>query len=286
MMHLAPDGLVLHTGPESEAFFVDVSGSGAILGGPARSPAMNGSGNSILYAEGKVLVVGGGDPPRATAEVIDLTAPAPAWRPVAPMAHPRVLQNAVILADGKVLVTGGTSGAGFNNRIGAVREAELWEPETETWQELAPQSVPRLYHSVSVLLADGRVLSGGGGSPPASNGGTDNLDAEVFSPPYLFRGARPVIQGAPDQAAWDQTITVQTTHAAHIARVNLIRLTSVTHSTNMEQRLARPSFTATADALDVHVPANPHLLPAGHYLLFIVDHTGVPSEGRVIRIGS
>src|SRR5262245_52748521 len=98
------------------------------------------------------------------------------------MAHARRQQNAVILPDGKVLVTGGTSGTGFNNRIGAVREAELWDPDTETWQELAPQSVPRLYHSVSVLLADGRVLSGGGGSPPADNGGTDNPNAEIFSP--------------------------------------------------------------------------------------------------------
>ena len=33
-----------------------------------------------MYAPGKVLVMGGGDPPTNTAEVIDLNQPSPTWR--------------------------------------------------------------------------------------------------------------------------------------------------------------------------------------------------------------
>ena len=46
-------------------------------------------GSSVMYDDGKVLVMGGGDPPTNTAEVIDLNAPKPAWRSVASMAFVR-----------------------------------------------------------------------------------------------------------------------------------------------------------------------------------------------------
>ena len=41
--------------------------------------------------------------------------------------------------------------------------AELWDPGTETFTALAPMGAPRTYHSVAVLMLDGRVFSGGGG---------------------------------------------------------------------------------------------------------------------------
>ena len=73
-----------------------------------------------MYDDGRVLVMGGGNPPTNTAEVIDLNASTPAWRAVASMAFARRQLNATILPDGKVLVTGGTSGPGFNNLDTAV----------------------------------------------------------------------------------------------------------------------------------------------------------------------
>jgi len=285
MMHLAPDGRVFHTGPSPSTFFVDASGNGAIVNGPSRTSSFNDYGTSVVYGEGKIMVIGGGDPPQASVEVIDLNDARPAWRNVAPMRQARRQHNAVILADGKVLVTGGTSGPGFNNFIGAVLEAELWDPDTETWQVLASQTVARLYHSVSVLLPDGRVLSGGGGHPSADNGGTDNPNAQIFSPPYLFQGPRPVVESAPAQATWGETVRIQSPDAARIARVHLIRRSSVTHSTNMDQRLSRPAFSADADGLEVTISSEPNLLPPGPYLLFLVDENGLPSEGHGIQIG-
>ena len=46
-------------------------------------------------------------------------------------------------------------------------------------------SVPRLYHSGALLLPDGRVfVSGSGGDP----GVTDQKSAQIYSPPYMFKG--------------------------------------------------------------------------------------------------
>ena len=37
----------------------------------------------------------------------------------------------------------------------------MFDPETQTWTELAEQAKGRTYHNTAVLLADGRVLVGG-----------------------------------------------------------------------------------------------------------------------------
>ena len=107
------------------------------------------------------------------------------------MANARRQLNATLLPDGKVLVTGGSSGPGFDDSSNPVFPAEIWDPATKMWSTMASLSVLRGYHSTAVLLPDGRVLSAGGGQfsqfPPASP------SAEIYSPPYLFRGPRPTI---------------------------------------------------------------------------------------------
>ena len=109
--------------------------------------------------------------------------------------------------------------------------------------------------------------------------------AEVFSPPYLFKGARPTMSGVPSGIAYGQRFSVQTADAASISKVTLIRLGSVTHAFDMNQRLATLSFTRTATGLDITPPANGSLAPPGHYMLFIVKN-GVPSVGSVVWLSS
>ena len=132
-------------------------------------------------------MVGGGDPPRTSAETIDLNVASPAWTQAAPMKYPRRQHNATSLADGTVLVTGGTSSPGFNDATNAVLPAELWNPATKQWTALAAMKVARCYHSTALLLPDGRVLSAGGGKPPAT-GSSGQLERRDLLAPVSFAG--------------------------------------------------------------------------------------------------
>jgi hypothetical protein len=202
------------------------------------------------------------------------------------MAYARKHANSTILPDGTVLVTGGSNTSAFNDAAGAILAAELWDPSTERWTKLASAQVPRIYHSTALLLPDGRVVSAGGGRPKAKNGGANNTNCEIFEPPYLFRGARPSVTDAPAKAALGAEIQVSTPDAAAIAQVTLVRLGSVTHTFNMNQRFNRLSFSKGSGKLTVSLPSDPRRLLPGHYLLFALNEQGVPSVGRVIGIAT
>lgn len=221
--------------------------------------------------------IGGGDPPTATAEVIDLNAPTPAWRSVGSMSIQRRQMNATLLPDGKVLVTGGVSGPGFNDTATPVFTAEMWHPATEQFTILASMAVGRWYHSTAALLPDGRVISAGGDNNP---------NGEVYSPPYLFRGTRPAITSAPASVGYGQTFFVGTPNGASVTKVHWVRHTSVTHANNMDQRLNRLTFTQAAGGLNVTAPASSSLCPPGPYLVFLLNASGVPSVGRTIQINN
>ena len=135
--------------------------------------------------------------------------------------------------------------------------------------------MPRLYHSAATLLPDGRVFS---------TGGNDYATPESFSPPYLFKGARPTMSGVPATIGYGQHFGVQSPDAAAIRKVTLIRITSVTHAFNMNQRLNVLSFTPGSGTLDIVAPATANVAPPGHYLLFLVNANGVPSVGGVVRL--
>jgi hypothetical protein len=282
-MHVAPNGLVFNSGPNQNTDYLNTSGGGfwsALTGtlfGRERS-----AGTSVMYAPGKVAILGGGDPPTNTAEVIDLNVGSPAWRLANPMIHARRQVNSTLLPDGMVLVTGGTSFGGFNNEAGAVLSPEMWDPATGWWATIGPMRVPRLYHSVALLLPDGRVLSAGGGN----GGGTDYPDAEVYSPPYLFKGLRPTIRSVSSRVGYGQRFFIWTSEAASVARVTLIRLSSVTHSYNQNQRFN--DLTATLErstgGVYVRAPASRSECPPGHYMLFILNGAGVPSVARIIQV--
>jgi len=274
-MHLTPNGQVFASGPSQVTRYLDTTGSGSWSVVANSVYGVRDYGSSVLYDDGKVLIIGGGDPPTNTAEVIDLNAGTPAWRAVAPMTYKRRQINATLLPDGTVLVTGGSSSPGFNEPAGAVYAGELWNPVTETWTTVASFTQYRGYHSFTLLLPDGRVLSGGGDA---------SMSAEVYSPRYLFKGARPVIMSAPGSVSYGQRFFVRTADAAQISGVSLLRLSSVTHAFNMEQRINRLAFSVATDGLDVAGPMNSNLSPPGYYMLFILNSSGVPSVAKIVRV--
>jgi hypothetical protein len=281
MMFVVPDGRVVDVGPDTTTRLLDTRGTGSWSFVANRNHGFRDYGTAAMYAPGKILVVGGGDPPQASAEVIDLNAANPSWRTVASMSVARRHHTSTLLPDGTVLVTGGTAGAGHNNPDAPTLSAELWDPATEAWTTLASGTVPRLYHSAALLLADGRVVVMGG------ERGADDVEpaVEIFSPPYLFKGPRPAMGGAPAQVAYGQRFTVQSAEAAGIAKVTLIRLSTVTHAFNMDQRINVLPFTPGTGALDITAPANANLAPPGFYMLFLVDANGVPSVGSIVQLG-
>ncbi len=248
-MFLAPNGKVFLAGFPQTTRYLDVSGTGTWTTVGDRQVADRTMGSAVMYAPGKILYVGGGDPPTSSAEVIDLNQGSPSWRSVAGMAFARRQLNATILADGQILVTHGTSGAGFNNVAGAVRAAELWNPATESWSTMAEESRPRIYHSTALLLPDARVLASGSGEGGGVLLENSDFSAQVFTPPYLFNAdgtlaARPSISSAPSRISYGGSFSVETPDAGSVVRGTLVRLSSVTHAFNQSQLIYPLTFVA------------------------------------------
>lgn len=283
---VAPNGMVFYAGELQQTSYLDPSGSGTWLPLASSNYGRRDYGSAVMYSPGKVLIVGGSDPadgpPTKTAEVIDLDQMTPSWRYTASMSYPRRQLNATLLFDGEVLVTGGTSSAGFSDPAGAVHAAELWNPTSERWTLLASGQVNRVYHSTTLLLPDGRVLHAGSGDGP---GLPRELNAELFSPPYLFRDQRPVITGGPGVVSYGQDFSLMTPDAARVVRVTLVRLGSVTHAFDQSQRFIELSFQRTAGGLTVSAPVSGSVAPPGPYMVAILNSAGVPSLARTILLG-
>lgn len=291
-LHVVGEGRVFCAGRRAACFELDPRGAGAWSPAASSGYGERAYGSSAMYAPGRILITGGMPPdrgvpptipPTTTTEVIDANQPSPAWRSVAPMALPRRHVNLTLLPDGGVLATGGTGGPGTNNPIPPALAAERWDPITETWATLAEMTAPRLYHSVALLLPDGRVMCAGGGQP-SPPGHLHRKEAEIFSPPYLFRGPRPVLTAAPASVRYGETFLVETPSGAMVDAVRLIGLSSVTHAFNASQRVVPLDPVVASGGLWVTVPGDSALCPPGPYLMFLVTADGVPSEARVVRV--
>jgi hypothetical protein len=247
-------------------------------------------GAAVMYEPGRVMKSGSAadvdlatSPAVNTTYVLDMNQPSPTWRATEPMEFPRAHHYLTILPDGSVLTSGGGRSTDGVNLALAVDEAELWSPVTESWTTMASADVPRLYHSTAILLPDGRVLSAGGGrfvGYPNIN----QFGAEFFSPPYLFRGARPQITSVPSTVQYGTTFFVGNAAPADIERVTLVAPGAVTHQMNMQQRFLSLEFAETTGGVNVTVPANPNLAPPGHYMLFLINSRGVPSIASFTQV--
>jgi hypothetical protein len=276
---LAPNGKIFYAGEAGTTRYLNPSGTGSWTTVATRLYGYRDYGSAVMYDQGKILYAGGGHTTN-TAEIIDLNAAAPAWKWTGSMAYPRRHLNATALPTGEVLVTSGSRGTAFNDVAQAVHPAELWSPTTGTWTTLASNSINRSYHSTSILLPDGRVLHAGSGD---GAGAPNETNAELFSPPYLFKGTRPTIAAVPSLVGYGTSFSVSTPQAAAITKVSLIRLGSATHGFDMNQRFRWLSFTRGTGALTVSAPTSRQVTPPGHYMLFILNGNGVPSVARIIR---
>ena len=245
------------------------------------------------------------------------------WRVDSTQKVGRAQENTVLLPTGSMVTVGGA--AGYRNIVGPnnhgedklrwpgddtdmvtvdgqsqtlrsqILRVELYDPQAHTWRLGPPQQHFRTYHSVGLLLPDGRVLSAGdelhedmyrkdpaGGNPDPS---VWIGDAEIYSPPYLFGGARPTIRLAPLAVQHDQTFDVTTPDAATVDRAVVMMPSAVTHGEDMTQRHVDLAIVSKGDGtLTLRAPANGSVAPPGYYMLFLL-RGGVPSTAKFMRIG-
>ena len=305
----AAGGRVFQAGPSDQMNWFETTGAGSTVSAGVRGDAEDAmNGNAVMYDAGKILTLGGAkaygyvDPATGTnpvaatrsARTVDVSGTVPGGPVKAPvvvrqgdMAKARGFLNSVVLPDGTVLATGGQSTVAPFTDTDAQLSAELWSPEARGFRTLAAESVPRTYHSFSLLLQDGRVLTGGGGLTPNSE--INHPDMQIFTPPYLLEkdGARrvqPVISSAPATAAAGTVMRVTTDRP--VAKWAMVRVGTSTHSINSDQRRFVPVATrvGTSNSYDLTVPADRGVSIPGPYLLFALDSRGTPSRAAWVTV--
>ncbi len=290
---VAPNGKLFHAGPSPSMHWIDPTGVGETsYAGERGNDQYSINGTSVMYDVGKILKTGGSgtfednSPAIAGTYVIDINTNNAQTTQVGNLNSARNFHSSVALPNGEVMVIGGIPISDAFSDNNSILTPEIWNPTTGQWTQMANMSVPRNYHSISLLMVDGRVYTAGGGL--CGSCATNHPDAQIFSPPYLFNGSgtlatRPVINSAPTTANYNSNIAVNANST--INNFSLVRMSSTTHSTNNDQRRISLSKTDLGgNQYQVNIP-NRNILPPGRYMLFAMNNAGTPSIAKIIKIG-
>lgn len=289
-LHVAPDGRIAHTGPTRTMHWVDTTGNGQFISTSTTLPDgyYPKDGAMVMFGPGKILQSAGrtyGASASNLAFVVDINGSTPTMTPTGSLKYARTFATGVILPTGEVMAIGGnTSQVKFSDE-GSVMTPEIWNPATGTWRVAADIQVPRNYHSVAVLLPEGRVWSGGGG---LSGNSADHQDAQIFTPPMLFNAdgtaaARPEITETPAVIGPGLEFTVRAT--AGVQRFTFIKLASLTHCVTSDLRFIELPFTEpTPGAYSVQAPANVNVLTPGYWMLFAISPEGPYSVSKTVLV--
>lgn len=298
---------VFHAGPSKDMHWITLTETGAIQNAGQRGINDSMCGVAAMYdaVEGKILAAGGapsynykdGDGNikggKATADAFiitlsDVNTPVnikPAGRG---MHSPRSFAHAVILPNGDTLVVGGQEEPRVFTEDTAQLVPEIYSPSTNTWTQVAPNSIVRAYHSFALLLRDATVLVGGGGLTIQKD--VNHFDAQIYIPPYLLtasgaRAKRPLIRKTSAASVLPGgNLTVTTDRK--VVGASLVRYGGATHSLNNDQRRLPLPLYDTGSPLEyaVLIPEDGGVAVPGYYMLFVMDVHGVPSEAKNVQI--
>lgn len=297
-LHLLPTGDIFYSGtswassaasPLVTTYLWSEGGHWTALGSPQQRQRTEGMATlAPPVNDPRVLLVGG----RTDAdelEMINLSTlnPLPQWPGIVhTMINGRSNCNLTVLPDETVLISGGVDVYKWNAESSNwILECEIFDPNVSppTFTRAASQKYPRQYHSTTILLPDGRVLSAGGINPQGDP--VDQVTMEVFSPPYLFKGERPVINSAPTFVSYEEGFICTYTSTKPITKAVLARPGSITHHTDTDQRIIRLDSTIiSSESIQITAPDSA-LTPPGCYMLFLLNDSGVPSIAKFLTIG-
>ena len=260
----------------------------------------------------KVVLLGGSDagnatpgvpgsspPPIATAETLDLDNPDRGWvlDPALTLNEGRAHFNTTLLPGGSIFTNGGGYGRMYDSLYeGPVYDSELLAPGgVGGWRTVGAEADARTYHSTAALLPDGRVVSAGDDRDIAPQPATATTVAghiavadrtiQIWNPPYLFAGPRPIATFAPQRVRYDAPfrVAVQGDPSA-VTAAYLMRPTAVTHAVNMSQEAIALDVSAQADGLTMTSPLDATVAPPGYYMLYVLNADGVPSTASWVRL--
>ncbi|ROT36896.1 WSC domain-containing protein [Sodiomyces alkalinus F11] len=202
----------------------------------------------------------------------------------------RVISCMAPLPDGTYLINNGAQQgvAGFGLAQNPNLNALLYDPTRPVGARItvmANTTIPRMYHSESITLLDGRVLVSG--SDPDDGVHPQEYRVEVFNPPYLTRGLpRPTF--TLENTDWEYGEAVSFTLGGVAVNgdieVSLLGAVSSTHGNSMGARTIFPEVTCEGTSCTVVAPPTAGICPPGWYQFFVLDG-GIPAVGVYVRIG-
>lgn len=298
---VAPDNRLFHGGPTDEMNWITTIGNGSLTSANANVPGAHypKEGTFAMYNEGRILVMGGsantnpnpsdGSTGTSTnlAFTIDIRGSQPVVTPTSSMKFVRQFCNSAILPNGEVMVIGGNSSGLKFNDTGSILAPEIWNPTTGQWREVTDMAIPRNYHSLALLLPDGRVWSGGSG---LSGNAADHRDAQLYTPPMLFNtdgsnATRPTLSNSPNSIGPGQVFNIQ--GSSGITRFTFIKMSSQTHSVNTDLRFLELPFTSPSTGnYQITAHSNISVMTPGYWMLFGLNAQGAYSVASIIQVAT
>ncbi len=238
------------------------------------------------YSNGSILVTGGamGTPLMKQADVYDPITHT--WIASVNTGTERHHPSTITLPDGRVLVLTGHNMDGDMGMLNAQYIDPMNNYSVTTGTSAMTQI--RGYHTVSLLLPDGRVLVGGGRDASTATS-TEKPTFQYYSPDYMTK-PRPAIVSAPVNISFKQTFSIVTAGATPKEAV-LVALGSMTHSFDENQRVVQLPVGAVlpgSNGTNVMItggPSDSSNAPPGYYMLFVLDQNRVPSIAQMVHVG-
>ena len=279
--------------------YPNLGSSSAML--PIRLPE-----DSWGYTNGSLINIGGAEGSVMEGNIDVYDPGLNEWKASIPMSGRRHYSTAIILPDGRILILAGHASQGVDQ----TGYAEYIDPKNNFSHSVGVAHMPEVrgYHSMVILLPDGRVMVGMGNDDGGV--GTEKSNFRYYYPDYMFK-KRPEIVSVGGPLKINNYFGVMVPHATNVDEISLLALGSMTHSFDMGQRsvqlrLHSEHFTVKlgADNEPVKVPASecvgstvtcydqyfvqaptsPDLAPPGPYMLFVLDENRVPSQGRMVNL--